>query len=107
MATGTGKTITSLYSISDLITKEEKVFTVIAVPYKHLVEQWAEDVRLFFPEAFVQVVHGEVKDAETKIFAAYLQAKKKYFPIIVITTIKSFFIENTLTFMIELVLRNC
>ena len=94
MATGTGKTITSLYSISDLITKEEKVFTVIAVPYKHLVEQWAEDVRLFFPEAFVQVVHGEVKDAETKIFAAYLQAKKKYFPIIVITTIKSFFIEK-------------
>jgi HKD family nuclease len=47
MATGTGKTITSLYSIKEFVT-DNRIFTVIAVPYKHLVSQWAEDVKEFF-----------------------------------------------------------
>lgn len=89
MATGTGKTITSLYSIKEFVLNS-KIFTVIAVPYKHLVSQWAEDVKEFFPDAAIHVVHGEIKNAETKIYASYLQALKNYRPIIVITTIKSF-----------------
>lgn len=93
MATGTGKTITSLYSIKEFVA-ENKIFTVIAVPYKHLVAQWAEDVKEFFPDASVHIIHGEIKDGETKIFASYLSAKQNYKPIIVITTIKSFFIER-------------
>lgn len=93
MATGTGKTITALYSIQDFV-RENHIFTVIAVPYKHLANQWAEDVRLFFPEACVQVIHGEVADGETKIYANYLQAQKEYKPIIVITTIMSFFLDR-------------
>lgn len=93
MATGTGKTITSLYTIKDFIT-ENQIFTVIAVPYKHLVNQWMEDVREFLPEAKVILVHGEIKDAETKIQASYELSKESYKPIVVITTIKSFFIER-------------
>ena len=93
MATGTGKTITSLYTIKDIIT-QENVFTVIAVPYKHLVSQWDEDAKEFFPDAHIVCVHGEVKDAETKIYASYLSSKESYKPIIVITTIKSFFLEK-------------
>ena len=93
MATGTGKTITSLYSVQDFI-RDNKIFTVIAVPYKHLASQWAEDVKAFFPEAFVQIIHGEIPDGETKIFASYLQSLKQYKPIIIITTIKSFFLER-------------
>ena len=93
MATGTGKTITSLYSIQELI-KENKVFTVIAVPYKHLVTQWYEDVKAFFPEADVHFVHGEAKDPEGRIYTSYLMAKHEYKPIIIITTIKSFFIDR-------------
>ena len=93
MATGTGKTITSLYAIQDCV-RNNHIFTVIAVPYKHLANQWAEDVKDFFPEAVVQIVHGEVLDAETKIYAGYLQAIKTYRPIIVITTIKSFFLKR-------------
>lgn len=93
MATGTGKTITSLYSIQDFI-RNNHIFTIIAVPYKHLANQWEEDVKSFFPEAFVQVIHSEISDGETKIYASYLQAKKDYRPIIIITTIKSFFIER-------------
>lgn len=93
MATGTGKTITALYSIQDFV-RQNKIFTVIAVPYKHLASQWAEDVKKFFPEAIVQIIHGEISDGETKIYASYLQAKKQYNPIIVITTIKSFFLDR-------------
>lgn len=93
MATGTGKTITSLHSIKDFVNKN-KIFTIIAVPYIHLVAQWAEDVKEFFPDAIIQMVHGEIKDAETKIYASYLQSKKSYRPIIVITTIVSFFLDR-------------
>ena len=93
MATGTGKTITSLYSIQELI-KERRVFTVIAVPYKHLVNQWYEDVKAFFPDADVHFVHSEAKDPEGRIYTNYLMAKHEYKPIIIITTIKSFFIDR-------------
>ena len=93
MSTGTGKTITSLYSIKEFVLNN-KIFTVIAVPYKHLVSQWAEDVKEFFPDAAIHVVHGEIKNAETQIYASYLQALKNYRPIIVITTIKSFLLER-------------
>ena len=93
MATGTGKTITSLYSIKEFVLNN-KIFTVIAVTYKHLVSQWAEDVKEFFPDAAIHVVHGEIKNAETQIYASYLQALKNYRPIIVITTIKSFLLER-------------
>ncbi len=93
MATGTGKTITSLYSIKDFVN-ENRIFTVIAVPYIHLVSQWEEDVKEFFPNAKIHLVYGEVKNAETKILASYIQAKKEYTPIIVITTIGSFVLER-------------
>lgn len=89
MATGTGKTITALNSIKELIT-ENHVFTVIAVPYKHLVNQWYEDAITFFPDANIQRVFGEIKDAEKKIYAFYKMSKLSYRPTIVITTITSF-----------------
>lgn len=93
MATGTGKTITSLYSIKEFIT-DNKILTVIAVPYKHLVSQWAEDAKEFFPDAYIYCVHGEIKDAETKIYSGYVASTHNYRPLIVITTIKSFFIDK-------------
>lgn len=93
MATGTGKTITALNAIKEFV-KENQIFTVIAVPYKHLVSQWAEDVKEFFPDAAVHIIHGEIRDGETKIYASYLQSKKNYKPIIVITTIMSFFLDR-------------
>ena len=93
MATGTGKTITSLYSIQELITNN-KILTIIAVPYIHLVEQWYEDVKVFFKDALVQFVYGGATDPVTKIYSSYIIAKEEYKPIIVITTIKSFFLER-------------
>lgn len=51
MATGTGKTLTAL-SCAAQVAKVERdhgssLVTVIVAPFVHLVDQWAEDVRLF------------------------------------------------------------
>lgn len=48
MATGTGKTVTSLLTAAHVAEQvDDKIALVIAVPYQHLVDQWAEDVRDF------------------------------------------------------------
>lgn len=48
MATGTGKTVTALASITELSHElSNKLAVVIVCPYQHLVEQWVEDIRLF------------------------------------------------------------
>lgn len=44
MATGTGKTITSLSCAVKLFKKVKQLITIIAVPFDHLVDQWKEDV---------------------------------------------------------------
>ena len=51
MATGSGKTITALSALSRFHektkAKSSKLFVVIAVPYRHLLDQWANEAELF------------------------------------------------------------
>jgi len=47
MATGTGKTITSLAAATELYKREKQIALVITVPYQHLVDQWCEQAKLF------------------------------------------------------------
>lgn len=47
MATGTGKTLTSLAAASILRQKKGKLALIILVPYLHLVEQWENNCRDF------------------------------------------------------------
>jgi superfamily II DNA or RNA helicase len=47
MATGTGKTITSLIASVVVFKKEERLFLIITAPYKHLVDQWCRDLDKF------------------------------------------------------------
>lgn len=48
MATGTGKTYTGLAAISTLsYALNDNLAVIIVVPYRHLVEQWVEDINLF------------------------------------------------------------
>ncbi|MFB6197805.1 MAG: DEAD/DEAH box helicase family protein, partial [Halobacteriaceae archaeon] len=48
MATGTGKTITALLAASQVAKSfDGKLVLVVAVPYQHLVDQWAADLREF------------------------------------------------------------
>ncbi|MFS0671730.1 DEAD/DEAH box helicase family protein [Ornithinibacillus sp. 179-J 7C1 HS] len=47
MATGTGKTITSLAAASEFANNQRSSVLLITVPFNHLVEQWEEEVRMF------------------------------------------------------------
>lgn len=47
MATGTGKTITSLLIAEEFRKAHGRLFLVILVPYTHLVEQWADECKRF------------------------------------------------------------
>ena len=47
MATGTGKTITALSALAKLREEKNHLFVVIACPYQHLVDQWAEEAIRF------------------------------------------------------------
>lgn len=47
MATGTGKTITSLAAASKFANKQKSSVLLITVPFNHLIEQWEDEVRMF------------------------------------------------------------
>ncbi len=47
LATGTGKTITSIYAATKLALKNEGLALVVAVPYTDLADQWCEELKLF------------------------------------------------------------
>lgn len=47
MATGTGKTITSLAASISLIEKEKRLALIILCPYQHLVDQWCDVAKEF------------------------------------------------------------
>lgn len=47
MATGSGKTVTSLICATRLLEREGHLLVIIAAPYRPLVEQWSADVRRF------------------------------------------------------------
>lgn len=48
MATGTGKTLTSLLAAQELFERQgERLALIVACPYQHLVEQWKEEMADF------------------------------------------------------------
>lgn len=47
MATGTGKTITSLLTMHSYREKNGRVFCIIIAPFKHLVDQWKQECSRF------------------------------------------------------------
>jgi len=68
MATGTGKTFTSLNMIKDVCEKTEKLLCVITVPYLFLVTQWKKEfLKLFGQEFFIKEAHSEVSGWEDSI----------------------------------------
>lgn len=53
MATGTGKTYTSLNALKELLQKTKRILVIIVVPYLHLVEQWRKEFFEFFGNEFL------------------------------------------------------
>jgi len=58
MATGAGKTITSLVAATRLSRELHGLLVVIAVPSRVLLNQWAEDVRSFGVDPYVASIGG-------------------------------------------------
>ena len=68
MATGTGKTITSLAAATSVYQERHRIVLIILVPYLHLLEQWERNCRQFgFEPILCSSLHGrwqiEVKSA--------------------------------------------
>ena len=90
MATGTGKTWTAIYSAKALLQNDPSTI-VICAPYKHLIKQWAEDVKKAFPEASIIMVSSENPSWAEQITQAIIKKRyKKNSQIIIISTILSF-----------------
>lgn len=90
MATGTGKTWTAIYAAKELL-QEKSAMLVICAPYKHLVQQWSEDVKRALPYADIVLVssenHSWDSDLSRVIIKNRLNSKGQ---IVVISTITSF-----------------
>lgn len=90
MATGTGKTITGLAALNSYYKTQGKLFCVIAVPLKHLVSQWMEDIEKFFPKARIIKVGGDYPTWRDELPRQVRQFYKgKVEQVIVITTYAS------------------
>ncbi|MCL2249235.1 MAG: DEAD/DEAH box helicase family protein [Oscillospiraceae bacterium] len=90
MATGTGKTWTAIYA-AEKLQQHEKTIVVICVPYKHLVQQWYEDVKKVFSEARIIKVSSENAAWEKEIKEEVIRSR--HYPdnrIVIISTIMSF-----------------
>lgn len=47
LATGAGKTITSIYAATKTIEQNDGMLLIVAVPYQDLADQWCEELKLF------------------------------------------------------------
>lgn len=78
MATGTGKTITSLLALLRLYEKAEgRLAVIITCPYQHLVEQWLEDLANFGIEPIVAYSKSSQKDWKSRLRNAIQRYKMK------------------------------
>ncbi|WP_297687887.1 DEAD/DEAH box helicase family protein [uncultured Anaerococcus sp.] len=55
MATGTGKTITSLEAANRYYENKQRQFLVIIVPFLHLIDQWVEEFYNFNIHSFIRI----------------------------------------------------
>lgn len=94
MATGTGKTWTAIFSAKKLLEKFSAMIVIVA-PYKHLIKQWAEDIKKVFDNAIIILVSSENKDWSDEIINAIVKSNyDEGKQIIIISTIKSFYIDK-------------
>ena len=97
MATGTGKTLTSLFTADELCCRKRIESILIIVPLKDLVNQWENDVRKYFSGLIVTIRSGiEWKERISELSILRMlhkdSAKEK---IVVITTYDSFSINDS------------
>lgn len=96
MATGTGKTLTSLFALNELAKNVLIKSVLIVVPLKDLVDQWQEDIEPYFNGEIITVRSGlEWKEKLSDITLLKLLDKEKYTSkLIIITTYDSFCLND-------------
>lgn len=82
MATGTGKTITSLLAAHQFYQEKGEIFLVIIVPFTHLATQWGEELeQMDFPHVtncygnkknWVNKLQTDVRDFNAKIMSRHV-----------------------------------
>lgn len=73
LATGAGKTVTSIYAATRLIEKNEGMALVVAVPYQDLADQWCKELGIFNIRALQ--CYGSRSDWEPEL-KAYLSRNR-------------------------------
>ena len=95
MATGTGKTITSLLATRRFLSGKGKIFIIVLVPYIHLVNQWIDNIGLFYhlpivccyglQDSWKDKLHKRVRDYNAGlqnvyiVISTYKSAKNNHF----------------------------
>ncbi len=67
MATGTGKTFTSLGAVKSVYSDKKEYCAIIVVPYKHLVTQWLKDIKQELVDSVIIEVHGDARGWKEKL----------------------------------------
>lgn len=67
MATGTGKTFTSLGAVKSVFSKKKEFCAIIVVPYKHLVTQWLKEIKQELTDTVIIEVHGDARGWKEKL----------------------------------------
>lgn len=88
MATGTGKTYTACGAICSLFDEKKRLFVVICVPYIHLADQWADEVKEFNIEPIV--CYGGLK-YDNALYRAVNKFKQKRSNFICVITVNKTF----------------
>jgi superfamily II DNA or RNA helicase len=84
MATGTGKTKTALVASVKLLEREKRLLIVIAIPYIHLITQWAAEVGEFSYEYLI--VPGDHRKWQDALANELLDFQAGYLSNLVILT---------------------
>ena len=92
MATGTGKTLTSLFCANELSKKIELTSVLIIVPLKDLVDQWQKDIEECFSGEIIPIRSGldwKGKLSDLRLLKI-LKKDEKNKKLVIITTYDSF-----------------
>ena len=95
MATGTGKTLTSLFAAAELSCYVQLKSILIIVPLKDLVDQWEKEVRKYFSGTIITVRSGiEWKEKISDISLLKILNKQTNEKLVIITTYDSFSLND-------------